>query len=632
MTTPYQGAPALTDEQRAVVDLPADEMALVIAGAGAGKTHTLVRRLDALIEREGLEAGEILVLSFSRAAVRELKERLARYGDAARHVHVRTFDSWALEVLMEVDAHGDWHGRSFDERIAGAAELIGTDAVNDLYEDLRHVVIDEVQDLVGARRELVEALLETYDCGFTVVGDPAQAVYGFQVKDPEDRKGETNRFFDWLRATFGEELTELRLTRNFRAVTEEARTALKFGPPLQAGAENRNGGEGVAYEHLRRVLLDAFPVGSLRDEFICSGLRDHEGTTAILCRDNGEALLISEMLHEGGVPHRVQRSARDRVVPAWVGLLLRRSESSVLTRARFDELADDLPLPEGADREALWRSLMRAVSSRSHSLDLARVRGLVAERRIPDELTAQPSARVTVSSMHRAKGLEFDRVLVLDHGPLPDDVEDPAEETRMLYVALTRPREELMRLDRLNTLPVYVSRRRSDRWGRYHVRSRGMRLGVELLAGDVDTERPAGSHLALPEEVFAATAAEVQDHLAEHVAPGDEVVLRRLEPMSVHERQAPRYVVSHGRNGETAIGLTSERFAKALYSHVHWPGKKEESWPTTISGVRVDAVETVAGSRSAGSMAGLGEHGVWLAPRLVGLSRFAFDRGEENLV
>src|SRR5690606_24638663 len=151
------GAPPLTDEQRAVVDLPADEMTLVVAGAGAGKTHTLVRRLDALVEREGLGAGEILVLSFSRAAVRELKERLARHGDAARHVRVRTFGSWALELLTQVDASGDWRSRDFDARIAAAAQLMGDPAVNDLYEDLRHVVIDEVQDLVGARRELVEA-------------------------------------------------------------------------------------------------------------------------------------------------------------------------------------------------------------------------------------------------------------------------------------------------------------------------------------------------------------------------------------------------------------------------------------------------------------------------------------------
>ncbi|MEV4671610.1 ATP-dependent helicase [Actinomadura sp. NPDC049382] len=625
MTTPYEGAPPLTDEQRAVVDLPADEMALVIAGAGAGKTHTLVRRLDALVDREGLGAGEILVLSFSRAAVRELKERLARHGDAARHVRVRTFDSWALELLTQVDAARDWRSRDFDARIVAAAELMGDDAVNDLYEDLRHVVIDEVQDLVGERRELVEALLDTYECGFTVVGDPAQAIYGFQVRDPEERAGETNRFFDWLRARFGEELTELRLSRNFRAATDEARVALPFGPRLQAGAEGRGRVAGVRYEELRTALLDTLLIGDLEDEFVCAGLRDHDGTTAILCRTNGQALLVSELLHAGGVPHRVQRSARDRAVPAWVGLMFRRAESSIVTRSDFEELAKRLPLPADMPPRVLWTSLLRSLPNRSNTLDLSRFRTLIAEGRVPDELTAQPSAALTVSSMHRAKGLEFDRVLVMDPDTLRDDVQDQDEETRMLYVAMTRARHELMRLAPLKTWPMYPAKDRSGRWGRYQVRKRSWRLGIELVAGDVDGERPAGSHLLLPDDVFDKTAAALQDHLAEHVSPGDAVVLRRLEDGSPYEFQAPRYVVVHEPSG-VAIGLTSEQFAKELYSHMKWSKNHvPDRWPVGITGMRIDAVETVAGSASAGSMAGLGEHGVWLAPRPVGLGRFTYD-------
>ncbi|MEU8119921.1 ATP-dependent helicase [Spirillospora sp. NPDC049024] len=625
MNTPYEGAPPLTEEQQAVVDLPADEMTLVIAGAGAGKTHTLVRRLDALVDREGLGAGEILVLSFSRAAVRELKERLARHGDAARHVRVRTFDSWALELLTQVDAAGAWQSRDFDARIVAAAELMGDDAVNDLHEDLRHVVIDEVQDLVGARRELVEALLDTYDCGFTVVGDPAQAIYGFQVKDPDERAGETNRFFDWLRARFGEDLTELRLSRNFRAATDEARIALPFGPRLQAGAEGRETTTGVPYEELRTALLDTLLIGDLEDEFVCAGLRGHDGTTAILCRTNGQALLVSELLHAGDVPHRVQRSARDRAVPAWVALLFHRAESSIVTHSAFDELVKDLPLPQDAEPEALWRSLLRVMPGRSNGLDLSRLRTLLSEGRMPDELTAQPPASLVISSMHRAKGLEFDRVLIMDPDVLRKDVQDPDEETRMLYVAMTRARHELMRLAPLKTWPMYPSKDRSGRWGRYQVRKRSWRLGIEMMGGDVDTDRPAGSHLVLPDEVFDRTASDLQDFLVERVSPGAEVVLQRLADGSPHELQAPRYVVVHSDSG-VPVGLTSERFAKDLYSHMQWSRNHvPDRWPVTITGIRIDAVETVAGSASAGSLAALGERGVWLAPRLVGLGRFAYD-------
>lgn len=195
----------------------------------------------------------------------------------------------------------------------------------------------------------------------------------------------------------------------------------------------------------------------------------------------------------------------------------------------------------------------------------------------------------------------------------------------MLYVAMTRARHELMRLAPLKTWPMYPSKDRSGRWGRYQVRKRSWRLGIEVMGGDVDTDRPAGSHLVLPDEVFDKTASDLQQFLAERVSPGDEAVLKRLEDGSPHELQAPRYVVVHGHSG-VAVGLTSERFAKELYSHMQWSRKHvPDRWPATITGIRIDAVETVAGSASAGSLAGLGERGVWLAPRLVGLGRFAYD-------
>ena len=91
------GEDRTTVEQRRVVEQPWDARTLVIAPAGTGKTFTLVRRLDRLWE-QGLDADEVLVLSFSRAAVHELERRSSRSAGAGRFVSPRTFDAWALEL------------------------------------------------------------------------------------------------------------------------------------------------------------------------------------------------------------------------------------------------------------------------------------------------------------------------------------------------------------------------------------------------------------------------------------------------------------------------------------------------------------------------------------------------------
>ncbi|MBB5075651.1 UvrD-helicase domain-containing protein [Nonomuraea endophytica] len=618
MSDAYEGSPPLTAEQRAVVEQPAAARVLVTAEAGAGKTHTLIRRLDWLVTEEDLSAGEILVLTFSRAAVRELKNRLSRYGEAARFVRVQTFDSWALDVLTQVDAMGEWATKSFEARIAGARDAIDAAKSDELYEhNLSHVVIDEVQDLVGERRDLVEAILDRYDCGFTVVGDPAQSIYGFTVRDPGERTKEINRFFEWLRGTFGEDLTELSLTKNFRAQADDAMVALDFGPRLRRLAESDNAAGERVYEELRASLHGVLDLGGF-DELAAAALTSFDGSAAILCRTNGQALLISEKLHAIGVEHRLQRSDRDRAVPAWLGQLMARRSSSTISREKFDELV------ARSDADQLWRLLRRTGSGRGSDrmLDLSKVRTAIAAGRLPDELTAQPPAKLVVSSFHRAKGLEFDRVLVLDPGPIREgrsgDERGAAEEARLLYVAMTRPRRELYRLDGTALRFVKVDKR-TFRWSRPGYKG-WMRMGLELRGEDVQTEYPAGT------VDFHADAVELQEYLSTAVRPGDAVRLERLHSEPIGLLESPPYLLLHN---DRPIGTASEEFRQDLYKHLkNGNNYIPRNFPASISGVRVDVVETVTGNAAAGVRAGLNEHGVWLAPRLVGLSVFTWDKKE----
>lgn len=561
------------------------------------------------------------MLTFSRAAVRELKNRLSQYGEAARFVRVRTFDSWALEVLTQVDAMGEWGTKSFEARIVAAKDAVDSGKSDELYErGLRHVVIDEVQDLVGARRDLVEALLDRYDCGFTVVGDSAQSIYGFTVRDPKERPRETNRFFDWLRGTFGEDLTELSLTENFRVRAVEAGVAIGFGPRLRKLSESGNAGGEELYDDLRTALDGVLDFGDL-DALAADALTSFDGTAAILCRTNGQAMLISEQLHAIGVRHRLQRSAQDRAVPAWLGILMAQWAPSTISREKFDELL------ARSDTDQLWRFLRRTASGRGPDrlLELSQVRRAIAAGRLPDELTAQPSAKLVVSSFHRAKGLEFDRVIVLDPGPIREgrngDERDAAEEARLLYVGMTRPRRELYRLDGTALRFVKVDKR-TNRWSRPGYKG-WMRMGLELRGEDVLTQYPAGT------VDFLADATELQDYLATAIRPGDAVELERLYQVPIGLLESPPYLLLHqGR----PIGTASDTFRQDLYQHLkNSKNYIPQNFPARISKIYVDVVETVAGNTAAGVRTGLNEHGVWLAPRLVGLSTFIWDKKEDDV-
>jgi hypothetical protein len=623
VTDAYLDSPLLTKEQQAVVELRWDARVLVTAGAGAGKTHTLVRRLDALCGHEdpdeALEAAEILVLTFSRAAARELRERISRHGERAHRVRARTFDAWAYEVLLQAYPEGEWGAVGFDERIAATTRAIeqGALEVGDAVPPA-HVVIDEVQDLLGGRRELVETLLDRYQesCGFTVVGDSAQSVYGFQIADLGERAEETGRFFDWLRCSYPDDLVELRLTKNFRATTAEARIALAHGPLLQQLTDPDEAG--TLYDELRDLLLDpANGMGELTDEFTLDGLRDLTDTCAILTRDNQQALMISGLLHAHGIDHKLRRPLEERPVPYWAAELLRRTEATGLTEDRFRTLLSEIPLPYEPNTAALWTVLLRAARGAGRGvLDLDRLRRAVADGRFPDEAADPETARIVVSTVHRAKGLEFDRVIVLTPPSVADlqkrhrDELDLPAEARALYVAMTRARHDLYHVSPPE-LP-HLRRAGHRRDGRRYVGSWRSydRYGIVAEAGDVCRDNPPGHE---------TDAVAIQRYLLERVRPGQEVSLHRRHDLPMGEAQSPPYVLVH--EGQE-IGEASQRFREELFQVQKVNRIWDPWWPDEIHDLRIDTLETVTGSTAAGANAGLGERGVWIAPRITGIGRY----------
>jgi superfamily I DNA/RNA helicase/RecB family exonuclease len=96
---PVAGAPVLDAAQQRVVDHRGGPL-LVLAGPGTGKTTTLVEAVVDRIERDGLDPEQVLVLTFSRSAAAELRQRIAaRLGRTVREPLARTFHSYAFGLL-----------------------------------------------------------------------------------------------------------------------------------------------------------------------------------------------------------------------------------------------------------------------------------------------------------------------------------------------------------------------------------------------------------------------------------------------------------------------------------------------------------------------------------------------------
>ena len=91
----------LNKEQKEAV-LTTEGPILILAGAGSGKTKVLTTKIAYLIEEKGISPSNILAITFTNKAAKEMKERLFKLvGVISKYSQVSTFHSFGLKIIKE---------------------------------------------------------------------------------------------------------------------------------------------------------------------------------------------------------------------------------------------------------------------------------------------------------------------------------------------------------------------------------------------------------------------------------------------------------------------------------------------------------------------------------------------------
>jgi len=619
---------------------------IVLAGPGTGKTQTVAMRIEHLI-RNKVRPAQILVLSFSRSAVRTLMRRLAQFSKAGedtlddlRHVSIRTFDSWTFRILRQLGfVPRNLLQGSHDRNIALLLELMQGERREDvckLLSGVRHVVVDEFQDLSGVRGLMVCALLELLapagrkSTGFTVLGDEAQAIYGFAVRNGDGLNGITTaEMISRIRTTYAKELVVSELVTNHRSIPKLANIAMDLRNILVRDIS------GDKKLDAMRKIMEQIPL--LQGDVDLSTYEELESETmAILTRTNGEAIRVYQQLMGKGVAAPdiavvMGAGSQARRVPAWIGSILGRFPGATVTHSKFGQIyrflfgantGDNRPL-DVPEEDRAWKLLVVAVGldETATSFEMRALRERMDWRDfLPDDLTVQAGA-LHIMTIHQSKGMEFDAVSLLERDPKGREDEDPREEASVIFVGITRAGKILHQIPRDQLMPPLKPHSYGDgirvRWERWWNGLMNLEMGLQ---GDVSATSFIDSRVHCSQDAVK----DLQDMLAREGASlrGRKVMLcKRLAPESDKKYVYGIHLQTNDDKPGLLLGLTSQQLTIDIVHRIWGLGY---ALPQKIYNLRVTDVVTMAlrGDDVTGLVEPWAKSGIWLGVSIYGTGDF----------
>ena len=308
------------------------------------------------------------------------------------------------------------------------------------------VFVDESQDLSPLNHRMLQLTLA--DTGRLVaVGDPRQAIYLFRGADATSM--DTMR---QLRPSW----SDCQLTMTFRCPKRVVERQQSHAPGYTAHHSVKEGYFASAFD---RPRAEGAPLPNEEEAEVWWSFKDARllsdgGTIAILCRNNAPLLSLAfKLLRQSigchmlgrdigrGLQQLSKKLADDDTTP--ITTFIETLNSWAGTQHSIS-LANDKP--EKAERILDQKESLLAVIEGSSCRSAGDLRNAL------ENLFRRESGQVTLSSIHRAKGLEWDTVIHLDPWRIPAKyaLKKPAQllqEKNLLYVAETRTRCNLLNLN-----------------------------------------------------------------------------------------------------------------------------------------------------------------------------------------
>ena len=422
----------LSQRQMEIIDDRESRCIVVAAGPGSGKTRVLVHKLASLLLLEDVKYEQLLMLTFSRAAATEFKQRLMTLiGNAAHFVEIKTFHSYCFDLLGRIGNLDDVQGV-----VAKAAQMIAQGEVEPNRIGKTVLVIDEAQDMDADAYDLVSALMAANEeMRVIAVGDDDQNIYEF--------RGSNSKYMYQLSQMSGGRFVEM--TENYRssrhivdaanAFVNNIRERIKSSPIISMDSANGF----VKVTHHSSIYMYQPIVEDIMS-------RKGNGTSCVLTQTNEEAVIMLALLHKNGIRAKLVQSMEGlqfgnlAEIRYFLKCITANINSPFISNEQWDEAKQKTFSKYAGSKSLTYVGRCLDLFEQTNRVKYySDFKEFIYESSIEDfcDFTGND---VVVSTIHKAKGNEFDNVYML--------VVDTSYSTtdalfRRYYVGITRSKHYL---------------------------------------------------------------------------------------------------------------------------------------------------------------------------------------------
>ncbi len=404
----------------------------VAAGPGSGKTRILVHKLASLLLMEDVKHEQLLMVTFSRAAATEFKKRLFELiGNAAGYIEIKTFHSYCFDLLGKVGSI-----EKSPTIINKTVEKIKNKDIEPNRVTKTVLVIDEAQDMDTHEFELIKTLMEyNEEMRVIAVGDDDQNIYEF--------RGASSKYLEQFISQ--KKAKKFELIENYRSKLN----LVEFTNQFVEKIDHRLKKTSIVARTSETGLVRLVKYSSVNlIEPAVSNIVSSEliGTTCVLTQTNSESLQVTGLLLNKGFPAKLIQTNEG------FSLYNLLEVRYFIEQLNFGEdkyiISDD---NWKAAKRKLWSTFKDSTKidiciNLIKDFELSNPKKkyqsdfeiFVKESKLEDFISTNGET-LFVSTIHKAKGKEFDNVFLLLDGFIPNN----DEKKRQLYVAMTRAKQNL---------------------------------------------------------------------------------------------------------------------------------------------------------------------------------------------